>query len=246
MSSRTSQRNAQPPEPVQQGDGLLYHPSIDAQPGAVRDAAAGDDGPNALACTSARYLGHRFDSDRRLHPESPAPKGFPACPRLTVRSNASLGWLRCAYGAPNELSSLPQAGIDHVAVQARRHGSGSVPQHPLDDLRVRCAASQREAGVCWEVVDSHGGNTGRRLGGPSANPALPVRLAQWAASGAANSQEPDPLARAHRSTIRTNAGTSGTVRAPVVLQRVHVQGTTAVMPMTGKPQAGACRLVRDD
>ena len=38
----------QPPEPVQQRDGLLHHVPVLAQPRAVRDAAAGDDRADAL------------------------------------------------------------------------------------------------------------------------------------------------------------------------------------------------------
>src|SRR5215471_7633670 len=38
----------QPPEPVQQRDGLLHHPAVGAQPRAMRRAAPGDHGGNAL------------------------------------------------------------------------------------------------------------------------------------------------------------------------------------------------------
>ena len=46
--------DAQPPEPVQQGETLLNHPAVHAQPGAVLGAAARDDwgdpgGPDLLA-----------------------------------------------------------------------------------------------------------------------------------------------------------------------------------------------------
>ena len=36
--------DAQPPEPVQQGEALLHHPAVHAQPGAVLGAAARNDG----------------------------------------------------------------------------------------------------------------------------------------------------------------------------------------------------------
>jgi hypothetical protein len=38
----------QPPEPVQQREGLLHHPAVHAQPGAMPGAAAGDYRGDAL------------------------------------------------------------------------------------------------------------------------------------------------------------------------------------------------------
>ena len=48
MSSRISQRMRSRREPVQQCDGLLNHPAVHAQPGAMLRATAGDHGSDAL------------------------------------------------------------------------------------------------------------------------------------------------------------------------------------------------------
>ena len=48
--------DAQPAEPVQQGDGLFDDPAVDAQAGAVLGAAAGDDRGDPAVSGPARYL----------------------------------------------------------------------------------------------------------------------------------------------------------------------------------------------
>jgi len=63
--------DAQPPEPVQQGETLLNHPAVHAQPGAVLGAAARDDwgdpgGPDLLAVFVVVIAAVRVDLVRAL------------------------------------------------------------------------------------------------------------------------------------------------------------------------------------
>jgi hypothetical protein len=115
-----------------------------------------------------------------------------------------------------------------------------VPQHPLDDLGVRARGEPEGSRRVPEVVNADAGNTGRRFGGPPANRALPVRLAQRPTSrsgpprGAANSQEPGALPMLHRSTIGTKAGTSGTVRARLFFSVSSYRGPPPLLARTAR------------
>ena len=74
----------QPPESVQRAEGLLDHPAVGAQPGAVRGAAAGDQGRDALLPYLLAVLvvviaavGEDLLRALRGRPRRPAPAGSP-------------------------------------------------------------------------------------------------------------------------------------------------------------------------
>lgn len=46
---------------------------------------------------------------------------------------------KCPRNVPAQPGSLPQVGIDHVAIQVHRHRRSRVPEHSLNHLQVRAS-----------------------------------------------------------------------------------------------------------